>query len=106
MVILDTVRVVVVISYEGRPLEYTGAGAASETVGMETLAHCLQHSVCYLLPTSGTHCQGTHVAVLALRGSVPVIELHALQGAMTAHAAEAVGVEEFIHGPHCRLGAR
>lgn len=45
------------------------------------------------------------IAVLTLRRSVPVVELHALQGAMTAHATEAVGVEEFVHGPHCRLGA-
>ena len=45
------------------------------------------------------------VALLTLRRSVPVMELHALQGAMTAHATEAVGVEEFVHGPHCRLGA-
>lgn len=31
-----------------------------------------------------------HVAVLTLRCAVPVVELHALQGAMTAHATEAV----------------
>lgn len=58
MVILDTVRVVVVIGDEGRPLKYAGAGAAAETVGMETLAHRLQHTICDPLPTSGTHCQG------------------------------------------------
>lgn len=103
VVILDTVGVVVVISDEGRPLKYTGAGAATETVGMETLAHRLQHAVCNPLPTSGTNGQGAHVAVLALRCTIPVIKLHALQGAMTAHATEAVGVEEFIHGPHCWL---
>lgn len=39
-----------------------------------------------------------HVAVFTLRGAVPVIELHTLQGAMTAHATETVGMEEFIHG--------
>lgn len=51
-----------------------------------------------------SHCACPHhVAVLALRGTIPVVKLHALQGAMTAQATEAVGVEEFIHGPHCRL---
>ena len=159
MVILDTVGVVVVISDERRPLKYTGAGAAAETVGVETLAHRLQHTVCNLLSTSGTHRQGIlrrnrknirckkrhrrtfkckrmwpslltkntqnktvnllkqlkvksvydfvsphHIAVLTLRWAVPVIELHALQGAVAAHATEAVGVEEFIHGSHSRLG--
>lgn len=104
MVILDTVGVVVVVSDERRPLKCAGAGAAAETVGMETLAHSLQYTVCDLLPTSGTHRQGIHIAVLTLRRTVPVIELHALQGAMAAHATEAVGVEEFIHGPHCWLG--
>lgn len=103
VVILDTVGVVVVISDERRPLKCAGAGAAAETVGVETLAHRLQHTVCDLLTTSGTHRQGTHIAVLALRRAVPVIELHALQGAMAAHATEAVGVEELIHGPHCWL---
>lgn len=39
-----------------------------------------------------------HVTVLTLRGAVPVVELHALQGAMAAHATETVGVEEFVHG--------
>lgn len=58
MVILDTVGVVVVIGDERRPLKYTGAGAAAETVGVETLAHRLQHTVCNLLSTSGTHRQG------------------------------------------------
>lgn len=41
VVILDTVGVVVVISDERRPLKCTGAGDAAETVGVETLAHCL-----------------------------------------------------------------
>lgn len=67
VIILDTVGVVVVIGDEGRPLKYTGAGAAAETLGVETLAHRLQHTVCDPLPTSGTHRQGTHVAVLTLR---------------------------------------
>lgn len=58
MVILDTVGVVVVISDEGCPLKYTRAGAAAETVGVETLSNCLQHTVCDLLPTSRTHSQG------------------------------------------------
>lgn len=58
VVILDTVGIVVVIGDEGCPLKYAGAGAAAETVGMETLAHCLQHTVCDPLPTSGTHRQG------------------------------------------------
>lgn len=44
-----------------------------------------------------------HIAVLTLRGAVPVIELHALQGAMTAHTTETIGVEEFIHGSNRRL---
>lgn len=105
VIILDTVGVVVVIGDEGRTLKYAGAGAAAETVGVETLAHCLQHTVCDPLSTPGTHCQGTHVAVLTLRSAIPVIELHALQGAVTTHATEAVGVEEFIHGSHCGLSA-
>lgn len=67
VVILDTVRVVVVISDEGRPLKCAGACAAAETVGMETLAHCLQHTVCDPVPTSGTHRQGTNIAALTLR---------------------------------------
>lgn len=46
-----------------------------------------------------------HVAVLTLRAAIPVIELHALQGAMTAHATETVGVEEFVHGSDGRLRA-
>lgn len=58
VVILDTVGVVVVISDERRPLQYTGTGAAAETVSMETLANCLQHTIRDLLPTSGTHSQG------------------------------------------------
>ena len=59
MVILDTVGVVVVISDKRCPLEYAGAGAAAETVGMETLSHRLQHTICNPLPTSGTHGQRT-----------------------------------------------
>lgn len=146
VVILHAVGVVVVVGDERRPLQHTGAGAAAETVGMETLAHRLQHPVCDLLPAPGAHGQGVlwthdtslalgdlslaldesslryfmslkyyimailhaphHVAVLALGRAVPVIELHALQGAVAAHAAEAVGVEELVHGPHRRLGAR
>lgn len=47
-----------------------------------------------------------HVAVLTLGGAVPVVELHALQGAMAAHATETVGVEEFVHGSNGRLRAR
>lgn len=58
VIILDTVRVVVVIGDKGRPLKYTGAGAAAETVSMEALAHCFENTVCDPLPTSGTHCQG------------------------------------------------
>lgn len=46
-----------------------------------------------------------HVAVLTLRGAIPVVELHALQGAVTAHATETVGVEEFVHGSDSRLCA-
>lgn len=59
MIILDTVGVVVVIGDEGRPFKYAGACAAAETVGVETLAHRLQHTVCDPLSTSGTYCQGT-----------------------------------------------
>lgn len=58
VVILDTVRIVVVIGDERCPLKYAGAGAAAETVSMETLAHRLQDTVRDLLSTSGTHCQG------------------------------------------------
>lgn len=100
VIILDTVGVVVVISDEGRPLKYARAGAASETMGVETLAHCLKHTVSDPLPTSGTHCQGIHIAFFTLRRTIPVVELHALQGAMAAHATEAVGVEELVHGSH------
>lgn len=57
MIVLDTVWVVVVISDERRPLQYARAGATAETVSMEALAHCLQHAVCDLLPTSGTNCK-------------------------------------------------
>ena len=46
-----------------------------------------------------------HVTVLTLRGAIPVIELHALQGAVTGHTTETVGVEEFIHGSDCWLCA-
>lgn len=106
VIILDTVGVVVVVCDEGRPLQATGAGGTEETVGVETLAHCLQHTVSNPLSTAGAHRQGTHIAVLTLRRSVPVVELHALQGAMAAHAAEAVGVEELVHGSDGRLGAR
>lgn len=90
VVILDTVRVIVVVGDKRCPLQNTGAGAAAETMGVETLAHCFEDTVCNPLPTSGAHCQRAHVAVFTLRGAVPVIELHALQGAVAAHAAEAV----------------
>lgn len=103
VVILNTVRVVVVVCDERRPLQYTGAGATAETMGMKTLSHRFENTVCDPLPTSGAHCQGVHVAVFTLRGAVSVIELHALQGAMAAHTTEAVGMKQFIHGPHCRL---
>lgn len=57
-------------------------------------------SLCvWLLANSSPH----HVAVLTLRGAISVIELHALQGAMTAHTTETVGVEEFIHRSYCWL---
>lgn len=59
MIVLDAVGVVVVVSDERRPLQYARAGATAEAMSMETLAHCLQHTVCDLLPTSGTNCQGT-----------------------------------------------
>lgn len=59
MVVLDAVGVVVVIGNERRPLQYARAGATAEAMSMETLAHCLQHTVCDLLPTSGTNRQGT-----------------------------------------------
>lgn len=48
-------------------------------------------------------CWAHHVAVLTLRCAVTVVELHALQGALTGHAAETMRVEEFIHRSHCRL---
>lgn len=104
VVILDTVGVVIVIGDEGCALKYAGAGAAAETVGVETLSHCLEHTVGDPLSTSGTHSQRAHVAVLALRRAVSVIELHALQGAMAAHATEAAGVKELVHGSHSWLG--
>lgn len=59
MIVLDAVGVVVVIGNERRPLQYARAGATAEAMSMETLAHCLQHTVCDLLLTSGTNCQGT-----------------------------------------------
>lgn len=40
VVILDTVWVVVVVGDERRPLQYTGAGATAETMGVKTLSHC------------------------------------------------------------------
>lgn len=104
MVILNTVGVVVVIGDERRPLQDTGAGATAETVGMKALAHRFQHAVRDSLPTPGAHGQRVHVAVFTLRRAIPVVELHALQGAMAAHTTEAVGVKEFIHGSYCRLG--
>ena len=58
MVVLDAVGVVVVVGDEGRPLQAAGAGAAAEAVGMETLAHRLQHSVRDALPAAGAHRQG------------------------------------------------
>lgn len=58
VVILDTVWIVVVVGDERCPLKYAGAGAAAETVSVETLAHRLQDTVRDLLSTSGTHCQG------------------------------------------------
>lgn len=78
MVIFDTVRVVFVIGDEWSALQGAAAGSAEETVGMETLAHRLQDTICDPLPTAGTHRQRTHVAVLALGRSVTVVELHAL----------------------------
>lgn len=103
VVILNAVRVVVVVGDERRSLQDTRAGATAETMGVKTLAHRFENAVCDPLPTPGAHGQRVHVAVFTLRGAVPVVELHALQGAMAAHATEAVGVKEFIHGPHCRL---
>ena len=72
-----------------------------------TINSKLNHSHTFILIISHTEFEISpyHVAVLTLRGSIPVIELHALQGAMAAHATEAVGVEEFIHGPHSWLSA-
>lgn len=58
MVILDAVRVVVVVGDEGRPLQDAGAGAAAETVRMETLTDGFQHAVRDSLPASGAHRQG------------------------------------------------
>lgn len=78
MVIFDTVGVVIVIGDEWRALQGAAAGSAEETVGMETLAHCFQDTICDPLPTAGTHRQRIHVAVLTLRRSVTVVELHAL----------------------------
>lgn len=106
MVILDTVGFVVVISDERSSLQRAVAGGAEETVSMKTLTHCFQDAICDALPTAGTHGQRTHVAFLALRCAITIIELHALQGALAAHTAETVGVEEFIHCPHCWLRSR
>jgi len=58
MVVLDAVGVVVVIGDERRPLQAAGAGAAAEAVGVETLAHGLQHAVCDALAAAGAHRQG------------------------------------------------
>lgn len=58
MVILHTVGIVVVVSDEWCTLQYTGAGAAAETVGMETLSHSLQHTVSDSLPTPRADGQG------------------------------------------------
>lgn len=52
---------------------------------------------------SSVHVSPHHVAVLTLGGAVPVVELHALQGALAAHTTETVGVEEFVHGSNSRL---
>lgn len=57
MVIFDTVGVVVVIGDERSALQGAAAGSAAETVGMETLTHRLQDTVCDPLPTEGTHSQ-------------------------------------------------
>lgn len=57
MVIFDTVGVVVVIGDEWSALQGAAAGSAAETVGMETLTHSLQDTVCDPLPTEGTHSQ-------------------------------------------------
>lgn len=103
MVIIDTIGVIVIICDERSALQCAAAGSASETVSMETLAHCLQDPICNPLPTAGTHTQRVHVAVLTLGCAITIIKLHALQGAPTSHAAETMRVEEFIHGSHCRL---
>ena len=58
MVVLDAVGVVVVVGDEGRPLQAAGAGAAAEAVGVEALAHCLQHAVRDALAAAGAHRQG------------------------------------------------
>lgn len=55
MVIIDTIGVVVIIGDEWSALQCAAAGSASETVGMETLAHCLQDPICDPLPTARTH---------------------------------------------------
>jgi len=57
MVIFDTVGVVVVVCDEWGALQGAAAGSAAETVGMETLTHRLQDTVCDPLPTEGTHSQ-------------------------------------------------
>lgn len=146
MVIIDTIGVIVIVGDEWSALQCATAGRASETVGMETLAHCLKDPIGDPLPTARTHrqralqththrkstpktkanvyrkasicvqtgqnqcgslwnvmCLAHSVAVLTLRCAVTVVELHALQGALTAHAAETMRVEEFIHRSHCGL---
>ncbi len=57
MVIFDTVGVVIVICDEWSALQGAAAGSAEETVGMETLAHRFQDTICDPLPTAGTHRQ-------------------------------------------------
>lgn len=57
MVIFDTVWVVIVIGDEWSALQGAAAGSAEETVGMETLTHRFQDTICDPLPTAGTHRQ-------------------------------------------------
>lgn len=105
MIIRNTERVVIVICDEWSTLQCAFTGSAAETVGMETLAHCFQHTIRDPLPTAGTNRKRIHITLLTLWRSITVIELHALQGALASHAAETVRVEEFVHGPHRRLGS-
>ena len=58
VVIGDAEGVVIVICDEGRPLQAAAAGGAAETVGVETLAHRLQHAVSDPLTAARTHPQG------------------------------------------------